>query len=231
MSALRIASLCFATVHDVTEQCASFVVDADGDAPLAKLVSAIASRHGAVFDAEDISQVLERIGGYADETFGRFLARQSATALELSLSVEEQHVANAVLGSFRQAARSFCWPTSTLMDVHTKGASVQEVYDMTGPSRFLTYGPYFCLPCGRWAAEWQGSRYRRTIPAMFSSWTLQQVLRSFPLRRSCPRRVFISAEFEFPVEEARTPIEMRAALRRGRHRGQACRRIRPPAST
>ena len=105
------------------------------------------------------------------------------------------------------------------MDVRAQDASARDVYDMTGPSRFLTYGPYFCLPCGRWAAEWQF-----TVQENHSGNVLILDIATgtsvVPFTAKLPSQGVFSAEFEFPVEDARTPIEVRVALGEGAIEGR-----------
>ncbi|SKA36229.1 hypothetical protein SAMN02745126_05788 [Enhydrobacter aerosaccus] len=53
----------------------------------------------------------------------------------------------------RNSSLSICWPRDVLFAGDSPGTPLPAVFDIAGPARVLTYGPYFPLPIGQWHVE------------------------------------------------------------------------------
>lgn len=66
------------------------------------------------------------------------------------LAYIEQVLAPMQLLAVKSEGAVITWPFSLLIDGDTQQLATEMVVDLTGPPRYIFYGPYFFLPPGRW---------------------------------------------------------------------------------
>jgi hypothetical protein len=125
---------------------------------------------------------------------------------------------DAVLGG--QPIRKAIWPASVFLAADQSGASADQDFDLTGPARFLIYGPYFGLPRGIWLA-----RPVFLLQENFSSNSMTiDVAGSGELlaigRSDLPCSGRFTTEIQFEVRKPSTTLEIRFQLMQGAIEGK-----------
>lgn len=131
--------------------------------------------------------------------------------------------------------RQLEWPTYALLRPEFPDRLTIGSIDLTGPARFIYYGPYFALSPGMWNAEiaievQDCLSDNRIAIDIFSEEVLAQISTKLPARGA------YGCEIRFGINDASKPIEVRVQLLTGAIEGlfmvRSIRlvRIAPPAS-
>ncbi len=134
-----------------------------------------------------------------------------------------------------QPLRHLEWPTYALLRPEFPDRLTIGSIDLTGPARFIYYGPYFALSPGVWNAEiaievQDCLSDNRIAIDIFSEEVLAQISTKLPARGA------YGCEIRFGINDASKPIEVRVQLLTGAIEGlfmvRSIRlvRIAPPAS-
>lgn len=139
-------------------------------------------------------------------------------------SVEIQNLFTATCESYwpifdRKPLTNVEWPRDLFFSCND-GNAAPELIDLTGPARFLIWGPYLHLPGGDWTAKvafevadnFSGSQLQADI------YDGQSIL--VVARTELPRQGVFSFELPFAVHEPHQKIELRICLAQGAIEGK-----------
>ena len=143
---------------------ASLIVN-DPDLRLSELIPVLAKVYGLPFDDDATRAVLVELGrpDGAGDSLGAYAAQalpaaEPARALLERRSPLENELLDCLAPQYSPIARgrrleSLEWPAFALLRPDYPDRLTVGPIDLTGPARFIHYGPYFALPRGRWRAD------------------------------------------------------------------------------
>jgi hypothetical protein len=117
-------------------------------------------------DSDEIIQKAMRYLGFdgrGDISFSQFL-KESREKLfsdlkpQLDLTPDQMDAHDNLAGAYNEIAAGrrlgeTYWPASCFLQADTPGVPAQGDLELEGRARFLSHGPYFCLPAGLWGVE------------------------------------------------------------------------------
>jgi hypothetical protein len=119
------------------------------------------------------------------------------------------------------------WPRELFPHFDPSCKFFARVIDLTGPARFLTWGPYMCLPHGEWIVTIEIEVTENHSGNGLQVDVLAGTDRLTSVRTDLPARGVFSFDMQFPIVEPQRPIEIRSFLLFGAIEGQfALRRAR-----
>lgn len=132
---------------------------------LSELVDSLAHLYGLALDSTDRQRVLDELtqAGNADDTLGGYATRtlpspEPARAMLERRSPLENELIDLLASHYELIAQGrrlerLEWPPFALLRPDFPDRLTVGSIDLTGPARFIYYGPYFALPRGRWRAD------------------------------------------------------------------------------
>ncbi len=166
VDAARFASMGLVNIEPVISALppSSMIVD-DPSVLVGEIASRIARVYGLSMDGVARQAVRSALGqsGSEDETLKAFAARtlpkpESARAILNDRSPLDAELLDLLAPNYDPIARGrrlerVEWPPFALLRPDFPDRLTVGPIDLTGPARFIYYGPYFALPLGRWLAE------------------------------------------------------------------------------
>ena len=115
---------------------------------------------------------------------------------------------------------SFPWPTRLFRDSFRTEVAIEGAVDLTGPARYLFFGPLLHLPPGRWRAtltirvvgNWSGNAIMSDIVADNAIQTTGET--------NLPLQGVFSYSLDFEVTDPRHPVAIRLATKQGAIEGE-----------
>lgn len=163
-SCIRAVTKSFASLHPIATLPNAIPIPVSDDMELSHLITRISMSLGLELDLSDIEKVISPflndhawldVGNAAILSSPRTaLARQSKSILQPSereLLIRLSEAYDPLLAP--ASPQHVSWPIETMMHADTHHQPVSGSFDLTGPGRILTFGPYFHLPVGNWSAE------------------------------------------------------------------------------
>jgi hypothetical protein len=117
-----------------------------------------------------------------------------------------------------RAAR-IIWPLSCFYSGDAPGEMASAIIETAGPARILLYGPYFCLPPGRWQADFQIFFSNDLPDAPFAAEILAGAQATRVEFRPSRGGLF-QGTMQITIEQASDPVEFRLWLLRSAFFGQ-----------
>jgi hypothetical protein len=141
----------------------SSLMVADSPVQLDVLVAGLAQLYGLTVDDEMARIVLEELGAEGGDSLATYALKslpplESARAALDRRGPLESELIDALAPQYDPIARgepleNLEWPPFALLRPDFPDRLTVGSIDLTGPARFIYYGPYFALPKGRWRAE------------------------------------------------------------------------------
>ena len=114
------------------------------------------------------------------------------------------------------------WPNSIFHLTDKEAAPATDYIDLIGPAKLLVFGPYFCLPRGRWIAvpgvSVADNLSGNTITVDISTNLGTEILAK--VQAKLPAEGDFLGEIQFEVPYSHLPIEVRLFLNRGAIEGK-----------
>ena len=203
----------------------SMIVD-DPTVLVGELVSRLARVYGLSVDEAAGQTIRHALGqsGIGDETLKTYAARtlpkpKSARAILNGRSPLDAELLDLLAPNYEPIARGrrlerVEWPPFALMRPDFPDRLTVGPIDLTGPARFIYYGPYFALPRGRWLAE-----LVIEVSDCFSDNQIAVDVVSgsvlAAVKAKLPAQGIYSCELAFDIRAASNPIEIRLQLLTG----------------
>ncbi len=227
VDAARFASMGLVNIEPLitTPPPTSLIIN-DGEVQLAELVSKLANLYGIPASASTIGEVLTDLGetGRDDVTLSAFATRTTAGFAHAREILErrsplENELLDSLAGQYNGIAaghkiESLEWPPFALLRPDYPDRLTVGAIDLTGPARFIYYGPYFALPAGAWRAniaiEVRDCLSDNQVAFDVISGEILAVVRA----KLPPQGVF-SCEIYFQITDSSKPLEIRVQLMTG----------------
>jgi len=166
VSAARFASMALVNIEPllISPPRLSLIVDSS-DINLAGFIQNLAALYRLPTNADTLEQVFAYIGmeGVGDYRLRDYLIKAITFPSHARETLDRRNPLDNELIDFlapqydnligRHRLRQLEWPAFALTRPETPDHLVGGPTDLTGPARFLCYGPYFALPSGDWKVE------------------------------------------------------------------------------
>ena len=210
----------------------------DGNASLTALIVDLAHLYRLPLEADTVDRVLEFLGvkGAADIRLDDFSAKAVAFPGNARGVLQGRSPLESELIDFLapQYDKLFGvgqplhleWPVYALMRPEYPDRLTTDSIDLTGPARFLFYGPYFALPASHWRAEIEfdlADCHSENVVGIdiFAEKVLSAV------RTRLPPSGSYGCDLWFQIDDPSRPVELRMRLLTGAIEGEiSLRRIR-----
>jgi hypothetical protein len=198
----------------------------DPSTPLTKLVAGLAALYHLPMEDDSEAKVLASMGyaGQGDVTVREYAASVlpaidgARETLERRSPLENELIDILAL-QYNGIARGrrlekLEWPAYALLRPEFPDRLTIGPIDLTGPARFIYYGPYFALPAGAWSADISlevGACY--TDDLIEIDVVAREVLAA--VRTKLPPLGVYSCKIRFQIEDPCQPVEIRLRLLTG----------------
>jgi hypothetical protein len=228
-SAIRLAALSFSTLHDL------FLADGillvrRGSRPMSVrgLLRHIAEFYELSLSPEQVEGVVSRLSAAhdisAEATIDELIARSVPLAKPVGYwaahaPAVDRELARVVLKPYarlldRQPLTTATWPRELFLSADQPGVPLSGPIDMTGPARYLVYGPYMHVARGQWIATLRFAiADNRSGNALVLDVYCGEVL--CVGRVDLPESGIYTVDLPFEIEEPRLALEVRVAMDRG----------------
>jgi hypothetical protein len=228
-SAIRLTALSFATLHDLLMDHQTFVVRR-GPRPtnVGALLRHIAEFYELTLSDRQIELVISRSISArnisAEATVEELIARSVPLARPVGYwaahaPAMDRELARAVLNPYaqlldRRPLAVSTWPREIFLSADQPGVPLTGPIDMTGPARYLVYGPYMHVTPGQWVATaCFAVAENRSGNALVLDVYCGKVL--CVGRIDLPESGIYTVDLPFEIDEPRLPLEFRVAMDRG----------------
>ena len=198
----------------------------DGKIQLRELVADLAKLYRIPTTSSLIDEVLANLGeaGKADVSLSGFAARTTVGFVRAREILERRSPLENELIDFLAAQyegivsgyklEALEWPPFALLRPDYPDRLTVGPIDLTGPARFIYYGPYFALPLGAWKAvvaiEVQACFSDNNIAIDIISGDILAIIRT-----KLPSQGVYSCEIYFEIMDSSKPVEIRMQLLTG----------------
>ncbi len=219
ISAARMVSASFSTLHDIALACPSLII-LSRDQPPDALLRRAAEFFSLPVDDEQIAGILANVP-FPAEIPARPSATSAANAFTVLPLSDDLVCSLAPFASIYDgsAVKSFIWPRSLFLGVDQLGAptdiSLADEIKLTGPARILFYGPYFHLPTGEWILAAQFRVFENSSGNQLNIEVMAGLNVVVQRRTRLPARGSYEFKLSFAVTEPRDPIQLRIAIMEG----------------
>lgn len=228
-TAARIASQCFAALHDLYIDPKTLVLRRPtGRASVRAMVERIAEHYQLPFTPTQMDQILQRLiplynqGDDADicesimshVPIAKLIGRPGAAPHGHDMHLLHKIVYPLDELTAGKLIEKLIWPREMFMYSDRPDEHLTTATEMVGPSRFLIYGPYLHLPRGNWIATLQiKTTHNFSLNTLMIDVHSDRVL--VQGRCPLPAEGIFSFEILIAVEHPRLPLQIRLAIERG----------------
>lgn len=193
---------------------------------LAKLIGDLAALYHLPMEEDSLAKFLTFIGqgGQVGITLGEYAAKTVGLADNAREILERRSPLENELIDFLAAQydpivrgrslEKLEWPVYSLLRPEFPDRLTIGPIDLTGPARFIYYGPYFALPAGAWSAEIS----LEVRDCLSDNWVAIDVFAGKSLaivKTKLPPRGAYGCRIRFLIEDQSQPIDIRIKLLTG----------------